>query len=99
MATSNSMDDINLQNLKVEESKTIKVSDAQLASGKASTSNEDQVKQENLSATPQASAEGAASLRQEDLDFNQTPEEIKKALEQWQNKPSALNVPDPKEKM
>jgi hypothetical protein len=94
MATSNSTDDIKIQNLKVEESTTTKEEAAADATkGKAAKPKKEKPKQEK----PQVAA--AVEAPAEELDFNRTAEEIEKALKQWSTKPSTLNKPKPDEKM
>jgi hypothetical protein len=99
MATSNSTaDDIDLQNLKVEESTTKKpevaagATSEKAAKPKKEKPKQDKPKQEK---TQVAAAEAPPEV----LDFNRTPEEIEKALEEWIKKPSTYNKPKPDEKM
>ncbi|CAF3602276.1 unnamed protein product [Rotaria sordida] len=108
MATSDNTDDINLQNLKVEESTTPK---SEATSGAASTdkaakSKKEKPKQEkpkqekpkqekSKQEKPQATAEAPV----EELDFNRSQEEVVQALDQWSKKPSTLNKPKPDEKI
>ncbi|CAF4575627.1 unnamed protein product, partial [Rotaria magnacalcarata] len=44
---------------------------------------------------PQAADEAPAEV----LDYNRSPEEIEKALEEWSKKPSTVNKRQPDEKM
>jgi hypothetical protein len=104
MATSNSTDDVNLQNLKIEESTTTKAeaSAEKVVKPKKEKPKQEKPKQEKpkqekpKQEKPQAAAVEAPA---EELDFNRTAEEIDKALEQWSKTPSTLNKPKPDEKM
>jgi hypothetical protein len=89
MATSNGTDEINLQNLKLEESATGVTTKEKTAKPK-----KDKPKQEKPK--PQAAVVEAPA---EELDFNRTPEEVEKALDQWTKKPLTLNQRKPDEKM
>jgi hypothetical protein len=93
MATSNITDDINLQNLKVEESTTAKPA-ADVTKEKTAKPKKDKPKQEKPK--PQAAVVEAPA---EELDFNRTPEEVENALDQWTKKPLTLNQLKPDEKM
>ena len=84
MATANSADELNLQNLKVEESTTPK------------PETPEGPKQEKLK---QEKAQAVAEAPAEELDFNRTPEEVEKALGQWSTKPTTYNKPNPNEKL
>lgn len=110
MATPNSADEIDLQNLKVEESTTPKPEEAtpagatgvtkeKTAKPKKDKPKQDKPKQEK--AKPQVAAAAAAVVEAppEDLDFNRTPEEVTKSLEQWPKTPSTLNQRKSDEKM
>ena len=100
MATSNSADEINIQNLNVEESTTPKPEAAagetkeKVAKPKKEKPKQEKPKQEKPK--PQAAVVEAPA---EELDFNRTPEEVEKALDQWTKKPAILNQPNPDEKM
>ena len=102
MATSNSPDDINLENLKVEESTTAKPEAAgsatteKVAKPKKEKVKQDKPKQEK---SKQEKGQTVVEAPAEELDFNRTPEEVEKALEQWLNKPITFNKPKPGEKM
>jgi hypothetical protein len=102
MAASNSADDINLQNLKVEDSTTAKpeatggATTEKAAKPKKEKPKQDKPKQEKpKQEKPQAVVEAPP----EELDFNRTPEEVTKALDQWTQKPLTLNKLKPDEKM
>ena len=85
MATSNNnTDSIDLENLKIEESTTVKSE----ISASRTKSKKEKPKTETTPAAPV-----------EELDFNRTPEEVVEALEQWSKKPSTLNKLKPDEKM
>ncbi len=110
MATSNSADDINIQDLKVEESTTPKpeaaadVTKEKAAKPKKDKPKQDKPKQEKPKQEkpkqekpkPQTTVVEAPA---EELDFNRTPEEVEKALDQWTKTPASLNQPKPGEKM
>lgn len=96
MATSNSTDEINLQNLKVEESAAATgVTKEKVAKPKKEKPKQDKPKQEK----PKPQAAAVVEAPTEELDFNRTPEEVEKALDQWTKKPLTLNQRKPDEKM
>ena len=106
MATSNTTDEIKLQNLKLEESTTPKPKEGATASGvskeKTAKPKKDKPKQEK--GKPQAAAAAAAAAAvveapPEELDFNRTPEEVAKSLEQWTKTPATSNQRKSDEKM
>jgi hypothetical protein len=97
MATANSPDELNLQNLKVEESTTPKGATAEKAAKpKKEKVKQDKPKQEK---PKQKMAQAVVEAPPEELDFNRTPEEVEKALGQWATKPATYNKPNPNEKM
>lgn len=104
MATSNITDDINLQNLKVEESTTPKAEattdttkEKVVKPKKEKPPKQDKPKQEK---PKQEKAQAAVvEAPAEELDFNRTPEEVEKALNQWLTSPTVANKPKPDEKM
>lgn len=88
MATSNTTDEINIQDLKVEDSTTVK---AEGTTKKVKPKTEKPPKQEK---PKQQKAQAAAAVVEEpveELNFNRTPEEVEKALSQWTRKPATLN--------
>ena len=101
MATSNTTDEIKLQNLKLEESTTPKPKEGATASGvskeKTAKPKKDKPKQEK--GKPQAAAAAVVEAPPEELDFNRTPEEVAKSLEQWTKTPATSNQRKPDEKM
>jgi len=92
MATSNSTDDIKLENLKVEESTATA---AATTKEKAAKPKKDKPKQEK----PKVAAAAVVEAPAEELDFNRTAEEVEKALNQWSKQPLILNQSKPDEKM
>ena len=86
MATANPVDEINLENLKVEDSKP-----AAATTKKAPKPKQDKPKPEKVQAVVEAPPE--------ELDFNRTPQEVAAALEQWAKQASLYNKPNPNEKM
>ena len=93
MATSNNnhnTDSIDLEKLKVEESRTVK-SDVSDSATKPEESKQEKPKQ------PKPETRSAAPV--EALDFNRTSEEVVEALEQWSKKPSTLHKLKHDEKM
>ncbi|CAF4530979.1 unnamed protein product, partial [Rotaria magnacalcarata] len=98
MATSDNTVDIKLQNLKVEESTTPKpeatnaATTEKVTKPKKEKSKQEKPKQEKpkqekekpKQEKPQAADEAPAEV----LDYNRSPEEIEKALEEWSKKPS-----------
>jgi hypothetical protein len=93
MAASNATDDINLQNLKIEESTTTE------SKATAGPTKEKTVKPKEKKPKQEKPQAAVAEAPAEELDFNRTPEEVLKALEQWLTKPSTLNQLKPDEKM
>ena len=110
MATSNSTDEINIQDLKVEDSTTPKPEAAadgtkeKAAKPKKDKPKQDKPKQEKPKQEkpkqekpkPQVAVVEAPA---EELDFNRTPEEVEKALNEWTQKPLTANQTKPDEKM
>ncbi|CAM4774014.1 unnamed protein product [Rotaria magnacalcarata] len=109
MATSDNTVDIKLQNLKVEESTTPKpeatnaATTEKVTKPKKEKSKQEKPKQEKpkqekekpKQEKPQAADEAPAEV----LDYNRSPEEIEKALEEWSKKPSTVNKRQPDEKI
>jgi len=107
MATSNNPNDLNMQNLKVEESTTPKPEAAaattteKVAKPKKEKPKQDKPKQDKpkQEKPKQEKAQAVEEEPVEKLDFNRTPEEVTKALEQWLKKPLISNKFKPGEKM
>ena len=107
MAASNSADDINLQNLKVEDSTTAKpeasggTTAEKAAKPKKEKPKQDKPKQEKpkQEKPKQEKPQAVVEAPPEELDFNRTPEEVTKALDQWTQKPLTLNKLKSDEKM
>ena len=98
MATSNSPDEINLQDLKVEEAATGETKE-KTAKPKKEKPKQEKPKQEKLKQEKPKPQAAAVEAPLEELDFNRTPEEVEKALEQWTKKSLALNQSKPGEKL
>ncbi|CAF3599045.1 unnamed protein product [Rotaria sp. Silwood1] len=113
MATSDHTEDINLQNLKVEESTTPK---PEASGGAAATDKEAKPKKEKSKQEKpkqekpkqekpkhekpkQEKPQATAEAPVEELDFNRSQEEVVQALDQWSKKPATLNKPKPDEKI
>ncbi|CAF3970919.1 unnamed protein product, partial [Rotaria sp. Silwood1] len=113
MATSDHTEDINLQNLKVEESTTPK---PEASGGAAATDKEAKPKKEKSKQEKpkqekpkqekpkqekpkQEKPQATAEAPIEELDFNRSQEEVVQALDQWSKKPTTLNKPKPDEKI
>jgi hypothetical protein len=102
MATSNSTDDVKLQNLKLEESSTTNpeatsgATTEKAAKPKKEKPKQDKPKQEK---PKQEKAQAVAEAPAEELEFNRTADEVEKALDRWSKKPSTVNQPKPDEKM
>ena len=90
MATANTVDEINLENLKVEDSKPA------AATKKAPKPKQDKPKQDK--AKP-VKVQAVVEAPPEELDFNRTPQEVSAALEQWVKQAALYNKPNPNEKM
>jgi len=107
MATSNSANDINLENLKVEESTTAKLEEVssatteKAAKPKKEKPKQDKPKQEKpkQEKSKQEKPQAVVEEPPEELNLNRSPEEVEKALNQWSKKPSTVNQPKPGEKM
>jgi hypothetical protein len=89
MATSNSVEEIDIKNLKVDEStasaSTVSSSKVKVKSStKVVQPKKDKPKQEKVAATV------VETVPVEELDFNRTPEEVEKALQEW------LTIPNEK---
>ncbi|CAF1063255.1 unnamed protein product [Adineta steineri] len=112
MATSNDPNDLNLQNLKVEESTTVKTEEAgsttteKTAKPKKDKPKQDKPKQDKpkqdkpkQEKPKQEKVQAVAEAPAEELDFNRTPEEVEKALNEWVKKPLLANQKKPDEKI
>jgi hypothetical protein len=98
MATSNSVEEIDIKNLKVDEStasaSTVSSSKVKVKSStKVVQPKKDKPKQEKVAATV------VETVPVEELDFNRTPEEVEKALQEWLTTPVIYKVAIPNEKM
>ncbi|CAF4850928.1 unnamed protein product, partial [Rotaria sp. Silwood1] len=97
MARSDQTDDINLQNLKFEESTTVTLEAAnsettdQATKSKKKASKPENCNHEKPQSTPDVSVKK--------IDFNRSSEEVSQALDQWLRKPLALNKLKPDEKI
>ena len=91
MATANPVDEINLENLKVEDSKPAAATTKKAPKPKQDKPKQDKPKPEKVQAVVEAPPE--------ELDFNRTPQEVAAALEQWAKQASLYNKPNPNEKM
>ncbi|CAF4002674.1 unnamed protein product [Rotaria sp. Silwood1] len=97
MARSDQTDDINLQNLKFEESTTVTLEAAnsettdQATKSKKKASKPENCNHEKSQSTPDVSVKK--------IDFNRSSEEVAQALDQWLRKPLALNKLKPDEKI
>lgn len=107
MATSDKTEELDLKNLKVEESTTTKpeasATDAQSkpAKPKKEKQKQDKPKQDKPKQEKPKPEKAAATTEApaEELDFNRSPDEVVKALDQWSKAPTASNKKQPNEKM
>ena len=97
MATANTTDDVKIQDLKVTDGATATTTTTEKPVKQAKPKKE-KVKQEKPAA-PAAAAAAAAEAPAEELDFNRSPEEVAKALDQLTQASVTYNRPQPDVKM
>jgi hypothetical protein len=107
MATANTVDEINLENLKVEDSTpaaattTKKAPKPKQDKPKQDKPKQDKPKQDKpkQDKPKPEKVQAVVEAPPEELDFNRTPQEVAAALEQWAKQASLYNKPNPNEKM